>query len=267
MKIAVIFSVTIFDPERAWMMDKWVEALNKDFSDADFYFGVNPGTNQTVVDKLLRGLPNLHGEYVKPELYCESDASAYQAALKALKRTGKKYDYYWFIHTKGGVNIRYDRFEYYLNEFVGKRKEIEEFLLKNPSVGSYGHYGVGQSADGHTQWKTLNHLEFDHAHVPIVENVKTNPLSCTHINWSYVETLFIMKGDPVNWLIENASDDYFNTKIRNRWYFEVVFPWLSSRFGLYPYVKYPLSQFAPIDLNITTKEWERENGLSITIAP
>jgi hypothetical protein len=275
MNTAVIFSVTIFDEKRSWMIDKWIDALNTHFSDCDVYIGINPGTCKSVQEKLILLKPNFKyiAGFVKDELYAESDASAYQKALQTVKGMNNDlkfsqamgfknhYDRYWFIHTKGGVNERQERFEYYLNEFVSKRKEIDTFLDSNPHIGSYGHYGVGQSADGVTQWKTLNHLEFDHGNIPIVQNIPFDRLNSTHINWSYVETFFVLKGDAVNWLLEKADDSFFNTKIKNRWYFEVVFPWLSSRFGLYPYVKYPTSQFAPIDLNIATKEWEEENHL------
>jgi hypothetical protein len=275
MNTAVIFSVTIFDESRAWMFDKWIDMLNEHFSDADVYIGVNPGTCDSVANKVTELKPKFKHIYrfVKPELYAESDASGYQRGLEVAKwirdenrqqAHGFKnhYDRYWFIHTKGGVNIRFDRFEYYLNEFVAKRKEIDAFLDLNPHIGSYGHYGVGQSADGVTQWKTLNHLEFDHGNIPVVENKPFDKLTTTHINWSYVETFFVMNGKPVNWFLEKADDTYFNTKIKNRWYFEVVFPWLSSRFGLQPYVKYGISQFSPHDLNLLTREWEKENGLS-----
>lgn len=262
MKTAVIFSVTVFDENRAWMIDKWIDQLKTYFSDCDIYIGINPGTHDNVYQKILNcDLKNLCISVAGQQLYCESDASGYQVALKMVKAQKKQYDRYWFIHTKGGVNHRQDRFEYYLNEFLGKKPQITSFLDANPHIGSYGHYGVGQSADGVTQWKTLNHLEFDHANIPIVHNIPYDKLTCTHINWSYVETFFIMNGSPVNWLLEKADDNYFNTKIKNRWYFEVVFPWLSSRYGLYPYVKNGISQFSQIDLNITTRGWETENHL------
>ena len=248
-------------------MDKWLERLEKDFSDCEVYFGINPKTHQTVIDKILKSNLKSVVAFVKDENYCESDASGTQVALQALKAQGGRHDYYWFIHTKGGVNQRQERFQYYLDEFLGKREETEAFLQRNPYIGSYGHYGVGQSADGVTQWKTLSHLEFDHGNIPIVQNINFEKLTCTHVNWSYVETFYIIKGELINWMVDKADDTYFGKRIRNRWYGEVVLPWLASRAGLYPYVKYGLSQFAQVDLNLTTKEWEKENNLQFNIVP
>jgi hypothetical protein len=267
MKSAVVFSVSIFNSSKAWMIDRWLEVLETTFADADVFVGINPDTCNEVYNKILSSKhQNLVVSVVPRELYCESDASGTQAALKAMRmRTKEPYKNVWFAHTKGGVNDRQDRFEYYLNEFLSKRTEIEALLDRNPSIGVYGHYGVGQSADGHTQWKTLDHLEFDHGEMPIVQNIPFDELKYTHVNWSYVETFYVIKGSVVSWFLKKAPDSYFKTRIKNRWYGEVVFPWLSSRFGLYPYVKHGVSHFSPVDLNITTKEWEKENGLHFDI--
>lgn len=261
---AVIFSVSIFSEYKSWMIDRWISALKDKFNECDIYVGINPDTHVSVIDKLKSCGLNMKISLVNRDLYCESDASGTQAALLEAKRSNKKYEYFWFMHTKGGVNERIDRFEYYINQFLLKRSEIELFLNQNPRIGSYGHYGVGMSVDGVTQWRTLDHNEFDHANIPIVNNaIRIDPLLYSHINWSYVETFYVLHGKAINWLLENANDAYFNTKIKNRWYGEVVIPWLPSRMGMIPYVKYPVSNFSSVSLNIGTEEWIRENNISI----
>lgn len=263
MKTAVIFSVAIFEESKGWMMDEWLVMLASKFAGCDIYIGLNPGTHKSIMEKIAATDLPIAVSFVQPDLYCGSDASGYQLALRILRSTHQVYDYYWFVHTKGGVNNRDDRFKYYLNEFVAKRDEIEPFLIQNPHVGSYGLHGSKQSADG-SQWKTYGDRDgTDHGGFPIAKNVVPfDKLTCTHVNFSYLETFFVLKGDVVNWFIEKADESYFTTKIQNRWYFEVVFPWLSSRFGLYPYVKNGINEISVADSNPITDEWKKENALT-----
>lgn len=235
MNTAVVFSVTIFKQELVNSIYEWLQVFESKFKNCDFYIGVNYGTNQKVIEILKTTKINKNIIVSPQELYATSDASAYQAALYGLKKSGKKYDYYWFGHTKGGVNPRQERRKYYTSEFFGKREEIEiEISENNPGV--YGLNAITQSADGVTQWKDLS-VSSDHGGMPIVQNINFDRLNYEHINISLVETFFVMKGELVNWFIRNAKDEWYFTKIQDRYYFEVVFPWLASRYGMGTYVK------------------------------
>jgi hypothetical protein len=235
MQAAVIFSVTIFSDALIYTIDEWLKIFESKFKDCDFYFGVNSGTKKEVIDKIKAAKINKIIIKSPLELYATSDASGFQAALFALKNERKKYDYYWFGHTKGGVNPRESRRKYYISEFFNQRDIVEkEFLEKN--IGVYGLHAVYKSSDNATYWDNYSDF-FDHGNIPIASNINFSDLTYEHVNTSFVETFFIINGKALNWFIETAKDEWFFKKINNRYYFETVFPWLASRYGMSTYIK------------------------------
>lgn len=200
-----------------------------------FFFGINYNCNSDVIRKLKDCKLNKYITISTPQLYCKSDASGYQAAMLGLKKSQKKYDQYWFGHTKGGVNERAERRKYYISEFFERRNDIELDILNN-DVGVYGLHAVCKSSDGFINWKNYP-ISLDHGEMPIIENVKFNALTYKRINVSFVETFFVMSGHPVNWFIENVKDSWFYEKLKDRYYFEVTFPWLASRYGMSTFIK------------------------------
>jgi hypothetical protein len=259
MKSCVIFAASIFDSSRINVLREFCLSFKQNFSDCDFFTGINPGS--------VSNLYNIIGEYgltgcvnyASENLYTNTDASAYQVALLALKnlKWNPKYDLYWFVHTKGGVNNRSSEREMYLNEMLGKRKEIEDMFEKFPQLGSWGIRGNSISAAG-VKWNEYN----VDSGVPICGNVKLPPFNYTHVNWSYIETLYVLKGEPVENYLTAQSDEFFKTKL-SPWYFETVMPWVPSRCGYFPYVKTKRDFWNKCELTDITKQWIDENKLSL----
>src|ERR1035437_3390636 len=260
MKSCVIFAASIFDSSKMNVLRDFCLSFKKNFSDCDFYIGINSGTVPNLRDTISEyfgrdgGINNI-ASFVTPDLYTNSDASAYQAALRVVRKL--KYDCYWFIHTKGGVNSRDDIRQMYLNEMLEKRKEIEDMFEKYPQLGSWGIRGNSISAAG-VKWNEYN----VDSGVPICGNVKLPPFNYTHVNWSYIETLYVLKGEPVENYLTAQSDEFFKTKL-SPWYFETVMPWVPSRCGYFPYVKTKRDFWNKCELTDITKQWIDENKLSL----
>ena len=174
-----------------------------------------------------------------------------------MKTTGNKYDIYWFAHTKGGSNPREEIRRLYFNEMFTQRKNIEDMFVQYPKLGSWGLRGNSISAAG-VQWKDYN---VDNI-VPICSNIKTPPFNYTHVNWSYIETIYVLKKEPVEAYLDSCTDQYFTTSM-NPWYFETVPPWMSSRCGYFPYVKIKRDFWDRCNLTDITKEWIVENNLPL----
>lgn len=255
----VLFANCIFQPHKARVTQKIMDTLAIHFRDCKVYIGINPGTVQESRDVITRSSLDVTVTDVSSALYNTSDASAYQAALYTLSQQPERYEYYWFMHSKGGVNDSENRLDYYTQELLGRRKEVEAYLDAHPEVGCYGLHGIHQSADGVTQWCDYN---IDH-HFPICENRPVEPFIYNHVNWSYIETFYVIRGSVINAFLECVPKEFFTTKIENRWFFETVPPWLASRYGLLPYVKYKMGWFWNVDLGAITDNWVAHKQITI----
>lgn len=257
MKTCVVFAASIFDSTRLNVLRDFFSTFKNTFGDADFYIGVNHGSVPNLEKIIDEYQLNCHFVRVDESLYTKTDASAYQAALKLLKQSGNKYDIYWFGHTKGGVNSRGDIREMYLRDMFSKRNEIEDMFKACPYLGSWGIRGNSISAAG-VQWKDYN----VDCGLPICNNAPFHPLfPFTHVNWSYIETLYVLKKEPVENFLKLSSDEFFTTKL-NPWYFETVMPWVPSRAGYFPYVKIKRDFWDKCDLTDITKDWIDTNKIN-----
>jgi hypothetical protein len=257
MKSSVIFAVSIFDENKIHVLDEFFNEFKRNFSDCDFYIGINYNSLPQV-ESIIESyrLNTFVSRVVKSELYTGSDASAYQAALKLLKYNNKSYDIYWFGHTKGAVNHRPFERSLYLKELFGNRLEIESLFLNNPKLGSYALRGVSRSA-GRLDWATYNK---DHE-IHLCENVITNELPFTHVNWSYIETMYVINKESVETFLNVTTDNFYNNRISEPCYFETVFPWVATRCGYFPYIKQSECFFKERNLKDITREWIENNKL------
>lgn len=257
MKSCVVFAVTIFDVSKLYVLREYLDVFKRDYSNCDIYIGINHGSVNEIESVIDSYQLNTFSIRNTEDLYNTSDASAYQVALKHLKASGNRYDLYWFAHTKGGVNGRdYER-NLYLNELFGKRDEIELLFKTHGHIGSYGLRGVSGGAAG-DEWATFNR---DHV-IDICTNIATDKLPYTHINWSYIETMYVLNKQSIETFFDITTDEFYNTKINDRWYFETIFPWVASRCGYFPYIRQEGCFFNnSISLKSITKSWIIENNL------
>lgn len=258
MKSCIIFAVSIFEESKLHVLQEFLNVFKEKFSDCDYYIGINYGSVPSVEEMI--DSYQLNAEIVRltdPSLYAESDASAYQLALWSLKKSKKSYELYWFAHTKGGVNYRPNERSLYLNKLFGNRLNVEALFSAHEFIGTYALRGVSGSAAGDV-WATFNR---DH-HIDICSNKLTKELPCTHVNWSYIETMYVMNKHVVETFLEISPKQFYDTKIEERCYFEVIFPWIATRLGYFPYIEEPNCFFGNgTNLKDITRTWIYENNL------
>lgn len=257
MKSCVVFAVSVFREDRLYVLREFLDTFTKHFVNCDFYIGVNYGSHPLVETIIAESnLSTIVTRVERPELYCGSDASAYQAALELLKESKKTYNIYWFAHTKGAVNDRpYER-NLYLTELFANRLEIEQLFKTYEHLGSYALRGVSRSAGG-LNWATYNK---DH-YIDICSNEITEELPYTHMNWSYIETMYALSSKAVNTFLKLAGSQFYATKIEEPCYFETVFPWIATRCGQYSYTRQSQCFFGEGNILTVNKSWITENNL------
>lgn len=256
MKVCVVFAASVYEASKLYVLEEFCSVFRCFFSDAEFVVGINYGSLPWV-EKAFKGL-NCRFCRIKSGqryLYTWSDASAFQAALWLLKLGHAHHDLYWFCHTKGGVNRRDTVRRLYLDEVFKKRESIEAMFVRHPRVGSWGLRGVSVSASG-TNWADYN----VDCCIPICENVKSDRFPASHVNWSYIDTMFVLHKSPMETYLQSVPVSFFVSRL-DSWYFETVMPWTASRCGYFPYVRDPLDYFGRCDLRHVTRAWINENAL------
>lgn len=251
MSSCIIFAATILTQEREFVLRRFLETFQKYFPTADLYIGINPDSISSLESIIAEYQLNTQTIRVQPELYSESDASAYQAALKLLYNSKKQYDAYWFVHTKSGVNSHSDYLrEWYIDNFLSRKDSIESFIVDN-KLGSYGMLGLEYDPN-------RNYTETD-VEIKLWDNDISEDLPCTHANFFYIHTIYTITHNPMSVFFKLVTDKWFTSKL-NRYYFEGVFPFLVSRSGNFPYLE---NQYgcSGIDLQPYVKQWIDTNHL------
>lgn len=252
MSSCVLFACSV-KQGREFVLRSFLDSFTTIHKDSDIYIGINPNSSTELENIISQYELNTIVKHVDPNLYSESDASAYQLCLKMLLDSGKKYDNYWFIHTKSGFNSHSDYLrDWYINNFISRRREIESFFSDNPGVGSYGILGL--EYDPHRVYQ-----EHD-VEISLWENNISNDLPCTHAKFFYIHTIYCLSKGPVEKFFNLVTDTWFTSKL-NRYYFEGVFPFLVSRSGYFPYLENRFSMNGT-DLLYYIDSWIKENGLN-----
>jgi hypothetical protein len=249
----IVFACTIISEERLVVLHKFLQSFKDTFSDSDIFVGINPVSVPDVEDII-----NSYGLNIKlisrcPEhLYTNSDASAYQIALKNLKDSGYNYDHYWFVHTKSGVNTHSDYLkDWYINNFLGRRNAIETFIDAMPGIGSYGMLGL--------EYDESRILDDTDCEIDLFKNTISNSLPYTHSHFFYIHTLYVISKEPMNVFLKLVTNKWFETKL-DRYYFEGVFPFIVSRSGFFQYTENRFS-CTNTDLQPYIQKWIDTNEL------
>jgi hypothetical protein len=220
---AVVFAAYVPDEAALTIAHEFLDVFKKDFSDADLYVGVNPGSLPEWSESLANCGLRVYCADVDPDLVIDSDASAFQKALELMAKRGHEYDIVWFGHTKGVTHrepaVRRDL----INTLFKQRAGITR-LFENPRVGSFG-YGA-----------TLHSWLITAAH-EVLEPLVTVPYD--GIGLRYCHTFYAMRGSIVKGFLETCSADFFQKNLvrdlgYNRFFFEGVFSTLADKYGYYP---------------------------------
>lgn len=253
MKSCIIFSCTIIAESRITVLHRFLQTFQTYFSDCDIFVGINP-VSLDIIENVIHSYDlNIKSMDRCPiKLYSDSDASAYQIALKRLSESENEYENYWFVHTKSGVNehSNYLR-EWYIDNFLTKRLTIESFINTTDDIGSYGMLGLEFDPN-------RNYGDTD-CDIDLFTNTLTDKLPYTHANIFYIHTLYVINSKPMKLFLNLISDKWFNTKL-DRYYFEGVFPFIVSRSGYFPYLENRYS-CSSADLQPCIEHWINTNNL------
>lgn len=243
----VIFACSIFSQDRLFVLRDFLKSFEDNFSQSDIYIGINYGSIVEVEDTIKEyNIKCTISRLEDESRYSLSDASAYQLALKLVKDSNKKYDYYWFIHTKSGVNSHSNYLRgWYIEKLIKRKSYIESFLNENKDFGSYGLLGLEFD-------ENRNYQETD-TEISLFENKKTDALKFNHSPFFYIHSLYVIDRRPIEVFFDNVSDVWFASKL-DRYYFEGIFPFIVSRSGHIPYLANRISCVGT-DLKSSIDSW------------
>lgn len=251
-KSCILFACTILTEDRLFVLEEFLYEFKQDFSECDIYVGINPTSAPLVEQVLANSNLRIVSERATIELYTHSDASAYQVALRLARDSKNTYDNYWFVHTKGAVNIHSNYLrKWYIDSLLKDRVYIESFLDENKGIGSYGLLGLEFDPN-------RNYSEED-TEIDLFKNNISQELPYPHANFFYIHTLYVIKGELIDKLFSLVTDNWFTYKL-NRYYFEGILPFIVSRSGYFPYLSNRYSMTGK-DLLESTNNWICENNL------
>jgi hypothetical protein len=253
-KSCIVFACTILSHDRLHTLDSFLSCFKNHFSESDIYIGINYNS----ISELEDYISNANVSNIKSisrgneNLYAESDASAYQIALKDLYNSKNEYENYWFVHTKGAVNSHSDYLRnWYVDNFLSRRNEIEDYISNNEGIGSYAMLGL--------EYDFNRVYDESDCEISLFENTLSDSLPCTHANFFYIHTIYVINKAPMQAFFNLISDTWFTTKL-NRYYFEGVFPFIVSRLGYFPYIENRYSCNGH-DLEPYVEKWIDDNSL------
>jgi len=223
-KNAVVFSSWV-PSQYFYRANIYLSFIRDYFSDCDVYIGVNSESDLVWVDIIESVLPEAQVALVDPSLSLNSDVPGFQSALKLLKDSKNEYENVYFMHSKG-MSYPNDATWFiscrdYFMQFAEKRKEFDEIMEKDTSIGGIAH--IARKFD----MKTSKHLE---QIVSYMDNTKT-AIQVIPQDTMWLLTHYVIKGNIVKWFLDASKEEFFTTNLQDRYFFEVCFPLIVDAYG------------------------------------
>ena len=260
-KTAIVFAVYAANEHGLNVFLKIMNQIEQLFSDARIFVGINPCQMQSVLIRYLNNSRlNLTYDITPAELVLDSDASAFQTALRMLLKSQASYGLIWFIHTKSSTNFSHEpTLDWLLHNLVRNRLRVEESFL-NPSVGACG----------------VDIVIHPEPIQDVISQYKNYPFS--QLQLMYLFTFYVIRGGIVHDFIETCSNSFFSQKINSdRYFFERDFYQIAFMSGHIPaFMHAPQLHFNDWDKVVcnrdtvfkTMNDWIMENHSRVqTAAP
>jgi hypothetical protein len=264
LKTCVLFAVGIGPNTKLIVLHEYLTMLKQNFADSKIYAGINLTANLNVEPMLDQsGLDLEFKRVTDPNFHVDSDASAYQLALKMMMESGEKYDVVWFVHTKGGFHERDDIRQLYMENFFPRRKYIETKFEELEHLGVFGYRA------GHYNWNNETNdkcLDISDRLIRDIWDGKPTPtLPYSYCKYIIVETMFAMKADILYKFLEEYPE-FFDTHINRfptgKWFIELeLCNIIPTRMGYYPVVFNDYDDYIHKNLQFTIDNWIEENKL------
>lgn len=230
MRHAVVFSSFIPDTEVARFVGAYyVDLFQRRFADSTIYVGINAGSSQDWRAALsASGLDVVLCE-TPAHLVVDSDVSGFQSALRTIRNTGARHDFYWFGHTKGATHdaIRHtDGLREVLErDFWSRRDEVEQRCdpARHGAFLAYPMLTTTRSEE-------------------IVDYLRgVFPALYPPVGAFPTYTFFGMTGVSLRNFLAGAEDRFFSQNLiagtgLSRYFFEGGFAWVADMGGFEPYL-------------------------------
>jgi hypothetical protein len=230
---SIIFASHIPNPSRLYVGKEFLDKFLELFSGYDIYIGINNSCKEwyNLLDEYSSRL-NISYATTSPALLVDSDASAFQTAISLLKATNKRYDLYWFGHTKGATSGCDDFRQHVFNIFWNRKEVVEKRMELGYSI--YSPF-IGMTTPGY-----LNTT------LPIIVDGKDND------DLSGFYTFWVHSGEVINKFLERCKPIFFEKKITllertiedrygrfcDRYFFERDFPMIYQKLADNPKLLY-----------------------------
>jgi hypothetical protein len=214
-KDAVVYAGWFPDLERP---NYYINALQQNYKTEDVFFGINP--SQTNFHKTLPMIGYDKIDVTPAERVVNSDASAFQTALKILKTSNETYDKIHFLHTKGisyqNTQAWHSSFDSYYLGYMRKKEEVISILDSNNTVGGVSYVGRDEPMNGSGYSTVLD--KYYNFKINEVENIMS------------LITFYTIRGNIVKEFLNGCKEEFFTDKL-DRYFFETSFPLIVDRFG------------------------------------
>lgn len=215
-KYVVIIASHIPSIDTLWVGEELLNKVKINLPSAEIFVGINPSSCTKEWIEVVKKY-TLNYEVTTDSLVINSDASAYQTALKLYKNKGQEeYDLVWFLHTQGTKSGRHEVRGSHLKTLLEECKDVEDLFKNDSLLGAYGNTITPlPSCWVDSEWDFyLKRFGLDFIN---------RPLRCF-----LVGTMYVIRGSVLNNFIFNCDSSFFNEILHNPhtngqgdpWFFE-----------------------------------------------
>jgi hypothetical protein len=188
----IIFASHVPSKDKLFVGKEFLDKFLELFNGYTIYIGVSNSCKEwyEMLESYSKKINIIYSEVPKEFDSGYGVVGAYQIALRLLRDGDKKYDIYWFGHTKGVTSNSHDfRYEVF-DRFWNRKELVEEEILKN-NFSIYAPY-IGNTAP--------NYLNTT---LPIfIDGNINDDLACYYSFW-------VHNGEVINKFINQCNPDFF----------------------------------------------------------
>ena len=258
-RTAIIFAAYAANEHGLNVFLRIMSHIEQEFRDAHVFVGINPCRMQSrLIQHLQNSQLNLQYDITPEKLIIDSDASAFQTALRLLLKTQDHFDLIWFVHTKSSTNFSHEpTLDWLLFNLLRNRYLVEDTFLHS-SIGVCG----------------VDIVIHPDPIEDLISQYKSYPFS--QLQLMFLFTFYVIRGSIVHRFIETCCNSFFNERINSdRYFFERDFYQIAFMSGYQPsFLHAPQLHFNDWDKVVcnrntvfkTVNDWIIENNSSTSNA-
>lgn len=253
----IIFSLYLPSIDKKYVVDEIFNHIRATVPESKIFIGIQYNSipeTESIISKLIP-IFNIEYKRAKTELAINSDASGYITALELYSKSDMKFDFVYFIHTKG-ITSNNDNLRRDLLSIIFDNKTTTKYL-KSPEIGSFSPY------------ITITDWDYNIKLLSSMTKFAPDLLLYTPLEYYYLHTFYIIKNHILRSFIIAARPLLFNTTIQSysdRWFMERDFPHIVDLQGYLPSACFMSGNFSTKyktptknDLFEKFNKWKKEN--------